>query len=240
MFKTDRIGPLIEDEVRRDCSSILFKNALFTSRSHQSWKMRENVDETTETVARAPLCELLMSWLRFTSALLSSPFLSFPLFSSPLLYLRLLNTFELISELTLLQLTPLYFPYSTLFSPLDLRLRWRNQRAGLTALGKPPVSRSFSTKLPLTKVFNWCAIRFVGWVRFVLGHAVSRQPPSGLIWSILCTLPNVAAIMCLAEGVVVQNMTQRAGILLGALSAFCGCVTKTCWESAAFPTDSKP
>ena len=61
MFKTDRIGPLIEDEVRRDCSSILFKNALFTSRSHQSWKMRENVDETTETVARAPLCELLMS-----------------------------------------------------------------------------------------------------------------------------------------------------------------------------------
>jgi len=37
----------------------------------------------------------------------------------------------------------------------------------------------------------------------------------GLIWSILCTLPNVAAIMCLAEGVVVQNMTQRAGILLG-------------------------
>jgi hypothetical protein len=31
----------------------------------------------------------------------------------------------------------------------------------------------------------------------------------------------VAAIMCLAEGVVVQNMTQRAGILLGALSAFC-------------------
>lgn len=37
----------------------------------------------------------------------------------------------------------------------------------------------------------------------------------GLIWSVLCTLPNVAAAMCLAEGVVVQNMTQRAGILLG-------------------------
>eukprot|EP00435_Cladocopium_sp_Y103_P005600 s2775_g1.t2 len=37
----------------------------------------------------------------------------------------------------------------------------------------------------------------------------------GLIWSILCTLPSVAALMCLTEGVLVQNMTQRAGILLG-------------------------
>lgn len=48
--------------------------------------------------------------------------------------------------------------------------------------------------------------------------ASSQSPFSGLkglIWNILCLLPNVAALLCSEEGAIIQNITQRVGILLG-------------------------
>jgi len=47
----------------------------------------------------------------------------------------------------------------------------------------------------------------------------SSQSPftglKGLIWNILCLLPNVAALLCSEEGAIIQNITQRVGVLLG-------------------------
>ena len=48
------------------------------------------------------------------------------------------------------------------------------------------------------------------------GWNVAAGVASGLLWPILNLLPNVAALKCSADGVLIQDVTRRVGILLGA------------------------